>query len=326
MECYEDTNTIEDFKKELGDVTRKHVFGELDYTIEKAGLSVYSVYRWAKERRFDPNYNPSESNADEEYAQQKIDMFKGQNMRFIINELIDAQTDIVWLRRLTEGFNDPKSPKDKYEAKRYVAFLFFDDIVNSCLHSDDVCPREMFSKWMPDILDLLKSLSIEDYCKIKGYLAFLTRCSSNYGGSNGRQKTDFLDALAQLDEAFVNCGQNYGDEFIEPPYMSNHEWRKVEQAKLNRSDTLGLLSKKTISQFMKTYYGFLRSYIHGMNKSEDSCKALRELYRAGNTRIVNAAEYILKCAFCSFVSNSEHLAIRKECFKGGLKSNEVEAS
>ncbi len=307
--------SIERIEGILHDKLQAKLFGELAGMVEHAGILVFSVYRWATERNFSIVFDPHEYLNDKAFALEKLtSMLDHGDLHQIINELITAQTDVIWLRRVSSGANGEPSATDMQRAKRYVAFLFFDDLLKLC-RSGHCCPKNAMSQWGPLVLNLLKSLSLEDYCRIKGYLSFMERCRHSPEVHARDHYADFLDAMGGLDEGFINCGRH---EQRGPHEFHLHladDFEKVERAKMNRADTIGPISAETVSQFMQNFYGFVSSFSKGEADRERAHRALRELYRSGNTRVVTAAEYFLKCNICSLVPGDVHVAIREDCFK-----------
>jgi hypothetical protein len=307
--------TMIDLEEELSRRIREKLFGELTAAVENAGISVFSVYRWAAERNFSVVFDRREYDGDWEYAARRLmSMFDHMQLHEIIDELVSAQARIVWLRRVSEGTNGGLSPHDLREARRYVAFLFFDDMLRLC-RNGDCCPKTAISKSSSLILDLLKSLSLEDYCRIKGYLTFRNRHSRSDEAHHSFHRADFLKAMGELDSCFVNCGRSNGDKQYEFHHHLSGNLAGVERAKLNRSDTLGPIPTSTVSRFMENFYGFVSSFSSGETDTGRACQALRELYRFGNARVVNATEFFFKCIISSAVPPELHSKIREECFK-----------
>jgi hypothetical protein len=310
--------TMAEMEEMLSTLVGNKLFGDLTEVVTDAGMLVFSVYRWATQRKLSAVFDYQEYKNDQVYAFEEVtQMFRNLDLGKIVDRLIEVQAEVIWHRRVSEGKNGGMKPSDRQEAKRYIAFLFFDDLLRLCRENHS-CPRGMLasSEWSSLIVNLLKSLSIEDYCRIKAYLASIDRKQRGQGAPH-YEYADFLNAMADLDNCLVNCGITEGhDTKIYEHFLDGNN--RIQQAKMNRADTLGSISETTVSRFMDTYYGFLAGLGRGETKVEDASAALRELYRAGNTRIVNAAEYLLKCGISSLVPAEKQLAIRQDCFKPGL--------
>lgn len=306
-------------EERLMEMVNDEVFGGLTKVVKDAGIRVFSVYRWASKRNFSDVFDAQEYAKDRVYASEElVEMFGSLGLDEIVDRLIEEQTKVIWNRRVSEGKNGGPRPSDRQEAKRYIAFLFFDDLVKLCSENRS-CPRVVLaeSKWNSLIINLLKSLSIEDYCKIKAYLMSIEAAHSGQGGFH-HQQSNFLNAMGALDSRLVNCGlsETHAMAGVYEHFLDGYG--QIRQAKMNRADSLGFIPSATVSRFMETYYGFLETFARGNPDSEHAPAALRELYRAGNTRIVNAAEYLLKCGISSLVPKETHSAIRQECFKPAL--------
>lgn len=307
--------SIERIEQILREKLQAKLFGELAGMVEHAGILVFSVYRWAAERHFSIVFDPYEYLNDKVYALEKLILIlDNMDLDHVINELIGAQTDVIWHRRLSSGTNGGRSAADMQKAKRYIAFLFFDDLLELC-RSGHCCPKNAITQSGSVIVNLLKSLSLEDYCRIKGYLSFMERRRHFPEVNPSQHHTDFLDAMGGLDDRFVNCGLHDQCGSHELHLHLVDDFEKVERAKMNRSDTIGPISGETVGQFMQNFYGFLSSLSDGDVDEARAHQALRELYRSGNTRVVTAAEYLLKCKTCSLVPNDAQVAIRQDCFK-----------
>lgn len=302
--------------KRLEGVLERKIFGPLTKLVVDAGIEVYSVYRWAMKRNFSAIFDAVEYENDRIYASHKVtEMLESMTLEEIVDHLIESQAEVVWHRRVCEGKNGGVTDKDRQEAKRYISFLIFNDLLKLCADGK-YCPRDVLinSEWGNYIVFLLKSLSLEDYCKIHAYLSYKNREQSGKEDQNLAQR-DFLGAMGIIDRSFYCCGRNDNHDvtMFAGHFLTEHD--NIARAKLNRSDTLGTISERTVDRFMEVYYGFLDRFIKGHNFIDHAPSALIELYRSGNTRIVNAGEFLLKCCISAHVPDDIHMSIRQDCYK-----------
>ncbi len=291
----------------------KYIFG-VQNLLDKVALTVLAGHRWAKNRNFDTFSNETVFVTDKEYVEKLLEQkYSGKTLKEIIDEMINVQAEVIYLRRIREG---KQQLPDDYEndrmiAKRYVAFLFFEGLVKDCVEQG-VCPDFGINLMGQEVIHLLKSLTIDDYCKIKGYLLFLER-KEKYGKSiHGLDKDDYLSAMNDLDRAFLNCNCQPMKRVHSRMLTLIDSERVIKKAKFNTCSRLGHQEARTVEDFVAKYYSFVKEvkYKDANRREKEALVLLSDLYNKANSKIINASEFILKCMIASYVSEENHTVIR----------------
>lgn len=307
---------------ELGDEFVNKLFDRVVYyavgnneLIDKVAVKVLAGHRWAKDREFDPTFIQEHFDKDRNYAEDLLKNFQNSCKTFdkVIEEMINVQAAVIFLRRIKE--RQPQSPddyeNDKWEAKRYVAYLFFEDIRNNCM-KDGICPDFSINLLHPEIVHLLKSLTVEDYCRIKGYLQYIERDEQH---QHGFDLSDYLNSMGYLDQVFLNCKNQKLKKLNKQEGFSFDDKQVVKKAKLNTCYRLGCVAEENIEAFVNEYYAFLNQVVPDQREKKDAIKILKDLYNKSNSKIVNMMEFLLKCMVASYVDQREHADIRRAAGK-----------
>ena len=290
--------------------------------IEEATLTVLAGYYWARNRNFDPVFNQAAYDDDRRRAEKRLRDIYGAEvekpLQQLIQEMIKKQAEVIWWRRVTDGkdpgFNPDLYAQDGWEAKRYVAYLFFEGIRKSCFE-EGICPDFAINAIGKEIIDLIKSLTIEEYCRIKGYLFFL-RERDKYGeGAYGFDEGNYLSAMNDLDKTFLNCNhrttKRMCDDFVK--LMDDEE--KIKKAKYSPRDRIGHIDQEAIKEFVDRYYSFIRKVVSNDIDHQEAEKVLVDLYHKSNSKIINMMEFLLKCMIASYVDEKVHFKIRLDSGK-----------
>jgi hypothetical protein len=289
--------------------------------VDNVAIQVLSVYEWAKHRNFDTVFDPRKYSQDCERAKEQLKKeYSGKTLQELINKMINLQAEVIWLRRLKEGKG--QSPEDyendRWEAKRYIAYLFLEDIRTSCF-KDGICPDFKINLLSKDIVDLLKSLTIEEYCRINGYLRFLERNDKHNHVVHDYDQRDYLNAMGDLDKVFLNCSYKRMKQINEKYKAFYDKEEQIKKAKYNTCSRLGCITPYTIEKFVDDYYDFINKVLSHQGAKENAVNILKRLYDKCNSRIVNATEFLLKCMIASYVDKDEHNKIRIEAGKRELE-------
>lgn len=295
-----------------------YIFGE-SKQIDKVAVTVLSGHHWAKKRNFDSFFIQEIFDNDREHAKELLRYYSGKKtLQEVIDAIINFQAAIIYLRRIRE--QEPESSgdyeNDKWAAKRYVAYLFFEDIRKNCIE-DGVCPDFKINLISDEIIDLLKSLTVEDYCRIKGYLRFLDR-----NKIHGYDFDDYMYGMGYLDSVFLNCkGKKMKKLHKEKYKLLLHNEEEIKKAKQNTCYRLGCkdTDKINIEEFVNQYYTFIRKIISNEVEKKHAVEILKNLYNKSNSKIINMAEFLLKCLIASYVDEKDHVKIRADASKCGIE-------
>jgi hypothetical protein len=303
-------------------VLAKLLDNEFKKVIEAAAITVLAGYYWARDRNFDPLFDQEAYDDDRRHAEKKLrEMYEDKKtLQQIINEMINRQANVIWRRRRKqgddEGYSYYRYQQDRWEAKRYVAYLFFEEIRKNCFEKG-ICPDFGVNLIGKEVINLLKSLTVEEYCKIKGYLSFLERTA------HGFDKDDYLKAMDDLDNTFLNCNcltmkricGSFGELLGE--LLDDEE--KIKKAKYSPQDRLGYIDQKAIEDFVNGYYSFIKKAVSIDENHKDAEPLLTELYHKANSKIINMMEFLLKCMIASYVNLEIHSLIRLKFDKTEIK-------
>ncbi len=174
-----------------------YLLGENDF-LDRVGTTVLAGYNWARNRGFDPRYDPAVFEADRNGAIQWMrEALSGQSLASFLESLINAQAEVIWIRKVNNGYQGVQPPeeydRDRQEAERFVAFLLFNEIVRKYLE-EGVWPR-LGIVLGEEVSNLLAKLSVEDYGRIGGYLEFSSRAPD---AAHGAHTEDFQKAMIRL--------------------------------------------------------------------------------------------------------------------------------
>jgi len=312
-----------DRKKDKSKQIENKIMGEaikagFEEIIKSAAITIFAGYSWARYRNFDPVFNQRDFDADRRHAETVYaKIYKDKNTKEIIDEMINRQAEIIWWRRYLDGndtgYSDYQSQQDRWEAKRYAAYLFFKELVEKCI-SKKICPEFNAAEIGSEIFDLLKSLTIEEYCKIKGYLCFLER------REHGFDKEHYLSAMNDLDRAFLNCGNNAMKRMNSVIFDSikTEDYDSITKAKCRPADRLGYIDREAAEEFVNKYYSFVETVISNDVNAGDAVDLLVDLYHGCHSKIINVLEFTLKCMIASYVDERLHSSIRGESCKQEL--------
>ena len=271
---------LKELEQEIYDRVVTYIFKTNDL-IDSVAITVLAGYSWAKNRNFDTFFNETMFVADREYAENLlVQKYSGKKLKDIIDEMINMQAEVIWLRRVKEG--KQQSPddygNDRMRAKRYVAYLFFEDIRKNCCEKN-ICPDFQVKLISDEVIHLLKSLTVEDYCRIKGYLQFIDR-----NNAHGQDCGDYLHGMSYLDSIFVNCKK-------QKPIKLNEEYEKllddkeqISAAKHHTCYRLGCIDEETIEGFVNEYYTFVRKIFSDQIDERHAIRILRDLYNKSNSK------------------------------------------
>jgi hypothetical protein len=314
------TDELKELERELFGRVIKYIFGE-NNLIDNVAITVLAGYSWAKNRNLDAFFNETMFVADREYAKNQLKQkYSGKTLKEIIDEMINMQAEVIWLRRVKEGRQ--KSPddyeNDRMRAKRYVAYLFFEDIRNNCFEKK-ICPDFRVKLISDEIIHLLKSLTVEDYCRIKGYLRFVDRNNGHGEEVHGYDYGDYLYGMSYLDNVFVNCKNQINIKFNNEYEKLLDNEDKISQAKHHSCYRLGCVDEETIEGFVNEYYTFIRKIFSDQIDERHAVRILRNLYNKSNSKIINMLELLLKCMIASYIDARVHDNIRVTAGKQSVK-------
>lgn len=292
--------------------TNKFLFGEM---LEIVAITVLAGHHWATNRNFDDFFDAALYASDREYAKQQLEHFYDKkNLNETIQEMINRQAHTISLRRKKDGIGDHPDDycKDRWEAKRFVAFLFFEEILKGCIEKCK-CPIVGDDNILSgEIIELLKSLSIEEYCRIKGYLFYLSDQHSNSENYiHGNDAKHYFKAMDLLDKAFLNCkGEKNKTCCSSMSELILDDHSKIKKAKQNPSDRLGYIDSDSVKSFVEKYYSLIEKIFSGKKAAHDPISVLHDLYNKDNSKIINMVEFMLKCMIASHVEDDAHWKIR----------------
>lgn len=297
--------------QELDRKLSSYFFGN-NKLIDTVATIVFAGYLWAKHGNFDDIIHKEGIIFGEKHDAEELlkRYYSNKSIKYIIEEMINKQAEVIWLRRRKGGnVSDEYYERDKWEAKRYVAYLFFEELLRNCVDKHS-CPD--FSKGMDkEILTLLKSLSVEEYCRIRGYLNFRERSDSNGFEKHGYDQQDYLDAMAHLDCAFKNCKETIRNTLSKHKHtVFPDRLGDIITAKINPSDRLGPIDQEAVELFVRNFYGFVEDLYENTSGKEDAIKVLRGIYSKDNAKIINMVEFITKCIVAAHVEKDTYKGIR----------------
>lgn len=320
---------VEDLKQHLKNL-EKQLNGSIkdDYfsnenIINKIAITVIAGYYWARDRDFNNFFDEAEFIKDRKNAIKELEKtYKNKNnLKDVLKEMVNKQAEVVWRRRKFEGIEDPPNSydRDNWEAKRFIAYLFADKIITDCIESN-VCPDFKLNLFDPEIVNLLKSLTIEEYCRIKAYLIFLRNTQSYSGKVYWNDDVNYREATNFLDKAFHNCKCMKKVKMDKNKYsllLGNIETEKIKKAKKIPCDRIGPINHMNIEKFVDEYYAFFDAIQKNPQekKEDDLTKIIKMLYDVSYTNVINIFEFMLKCMFLSHINESKHEEIRKEAGK-----------
>lgn len=296
--------------------------------VANMAIVVLAGHQWAKHRNFDKFFDQEKYDEDRAEAEKILRGLYNENkpLKDILELMTKMQADVIYWRRVLNGGNLLSTPeqqnRDTWEAKRYIAYLFFDDVLHNCINIIK-CPD--FSKVFnnPDIFNLMKSLTIEEYCRIKSYLLYLGDQNKMGVKEECRDDKYFLGAMGYLDQAFYNCDGNCNKK-INSKYRRRFSSKKEDiiKAKYNPHDRLGDMNIEDIKKFVDAYYSFIEKYEIPNDQKDpgDSTKnqattLLEFMYDKKNSKFVNMMEFSSKCMIASYVDRNKHETIRSDAKK-----------
>lgn len=287
------------------------IFGGINKLLE-IGITVHAGYLWGKYRNFDKVFDEDKYNKDridaENYIKSifNINNFTQEDLQQLIDKLIDFQSHVIYLRRTYDTKADPScdtfTDGDKNEAKKFIAWLFFNGIIEDCIEKS-ICP-DFYLNLPPEIIESLQHLTVEEYCKINAYLSYLNRLEN---GIEGDEKSDYYNALAYLESAFINC--------------RNEEYKCIKN--LDHYDLiLSCINNKFIKQHNTTFDTeiYLKEYKLILQKVIDKKQVTRDenhyllsiLCSHQNAKYINVIEYMIKCILISHIDAITYDKIRDE--------------
>lgn len=266
----------------------KYFYGNNSLVDEVAKI-VFADYKWVTERNFDTIFDSKMFEEDRRYAEEILKKFTAKPLSEIIDEMIKNQAHVIWRRRVYDGRDYGYDPhiyeNDNREAKKYIAYLFFEDIVKNCA-KNGICPdfcidpiKGKINNIGEKMIELLKLLTVDDYCCIKGYLLFLDR-KIKLGNSqkiHGYDYADYMEGINCLKGVLLNdnSGQN------EP---------------LN----------KIISDFINQYRLFIGKIGNKEDKKEENVvERLKNIYSKPILKDTNMIDFILKHTITGFLIQTE---------------------
>lgn len=298
----------------------------MEKIIRSNAIKVFAGYAWARNRNFDEVYDPKAFEEDKKYGEQLLkETYKGETLplKDLIRKMIDKQAEVIWWRRVLDGRDPGYSTylyeRDRWEAKRYIAYLFFEELRKNCVQKG-ICPDLALSLKGQIIIDLLKSLTIEEYCKIKGYLAFLDRRQNNGGVVHGLENHDYMLAMKDLDSSFLNCNCRARKQFTAhaQKIVIVKDCEEIKNAKYNTRDRLGHMDRLAIELFVDKYCAFVNAVFSNSVERNEAVVLLTDLYHNSNSKIINMVEFFLKCLIASYVDETVHSRIRINSHKSAL--------
>lgn len=302
--------------KALGNELHKYFF-ENDDLINRVAVRVLAGHYWAKYRNFDAFPDKYKEVEDWKAAEKDLEnLYSGKPLKEIIHIMVNNQADVIHLRRRKERIPDPPNSykRDNWEAKRYIAYLFFEEILYECIKKK-ICPDFNINVKSQEIINLLRSLTIEEYCRIKAYIYFLDDQEKNGCQAYYKDEFNYHNAMSFLDTAFQNCkcGQNVPIQNIE--WLKDSNIDAIREAKRNTQNRIGPIPEGIIGKFVNEFYPFINRLLTNSHSKEETIKILSKIVDKSNTKIVNVVEFMLKCMIASHVSDDEYNEIRVEVGK-----------
>lgn len=298
----------------------------MEEIVELNAVRVFAGYAWARNRDFNTVYDEAAFEEDRIYGEnlfKKIYKEKTPSLEELIREMINRQAEVIWWRRVVNGTDPGYSQylyeRDRWEAKRYIAYLFFEELRENCVHRG-ICPDFGLSLKGQAVIDLLKSLTVEEYCKIKGYLAFLNRKQNAGRAAYGLEHNDYMLAMKDLDSSFLNCNCHVKKQFTADAQkiVIVKDCEKIKAAKYNTRDRLGHIDPSVVEDFVDRYCAFIQDIFSRNVQRKDAVDLLAALYHNSNSKIINMVEFILKCLIASYVDEKIHSKIRLGFYKSDL--------
>jgi hypothetical protein len=175
--------------------------------LDRVGVTVLAARAWARERDFDPRFDPDAYEADRVRAEGILRALSPRTtLAAFVGLLVDAQADVGRLRRMRDGRpgvgSDGETASERGEAEKYVACLFL---------SGTVAHLRETGKWPPHpavlgrpVLDLLARLTASDFARISGYLAFADR-AGKAEETHGQDHDDYLAAFGWMGATLDEC-------------------------------------------------------------------------------------------------------------------------
>lgn len=226
----------------------------LQPVISRVAITVLAGFQWAKNRNFARFYDKRCAEEDWRLAENELrELYSDKSIGELLQIMIDRQAEVIFLRRQADGGKDDASfiPRDRWEAKRYVAFLFFNDFVEKCVE-ETVCPEDTEFIKFPAILQLLKSLSIEDYCRISAYLSYRSRLDSGTYASSPDCSSDYYAAHDFLEQAFTNCKKRSKTCARRPLLFGGGiDRHQIAEAKARPTDRYGHIDLQRVADYVE---------------------------------------------------------------------------
>ena len=304
----------DDFQKKMdlkiSEFGRKYVFGG-DKIIDFVATTVIAGHHWAKYRDFDTSPDKYKEIEEWKTAEKELrNFYNGKPLKKVLEDMINRQANVIYLRRQVENIPDPPNhyDRDKWEAKRYIAYLFFDEILYGCVH-DHLCPDFDINLISQEVVDLLRSLTIEEYCRIKAYVVFLDNRKNIGNQAYYKDDLNYYNALSLLDKAFQNCKRRKNATLQNGGWL-NQDVDTIRKAKRKTEDRIGPIPKGIIKDFVNKFYPYINQLPKNSHGKEETIKILSRIYDKSNTKIINVIEFMLKCMIASHVSDDEYNEIR----------------
>jgi hypothetical protein len=180
-------------------------FGD-DQLTDTVAITIFAGHIWARDRHFDTSFNPEAYEQDRRLAEALLcDTCSGMGLREVINAMINTQAEVNWLRKVRNGYQGLQSStefdEDRHQAERFVAFLFFDAFLRDFLKTGAWPAYGVGLK--ESLVDLFKTLPLDEFARISGYLEFLDRRSRIAEGAHGYHADDYLSAFGALEKVWT---------------------------------------------------------------------------------------------------------------------------
>jgi hypothetical protein len=220
-----------------------------------------------------------------------------------IDTIIRIQAHLIWHKNGRRP-NDKKGMEDDwFDAKRYIYFLFVDNLLKSC-HSGNACPLDSFTL---NSAEYMQSLTIEEFAKFKAYLKWKDRTGGNIYIINSEHSNDYYDSIKYVKKIAAGCDlckRLLKNSSPLSTFISSNKFNvdKIETAKCNYLTHKNKpTNKEIVHSYMENYYNVVKEH-HKEGFSQNIVKQLQNQVNATSHDVATIFELVLNC-YISSIAN-----------------------
>lgn len=235
----------------------------------------------------------------------------------VIDDFIDAQAWLFWFMNLCQNQNEQSKLDDFHSARRYVAFLIAENILDD---QDDSSIMVKCLSLSTKQIQLLRGLSFDEYCQYRAYThRQYIRFSGekNLSGTETEKYTSAKNYLLnkKISEKIKNNKNNKTPTKNLLIRAKFQPYIEIRQAKINTLTRLGRLTKENldyIDYYVEPYYKKIRT---ALDKDMNTSLFLPKEFHAYSP-VFDMFEYILSLITPGPIASVSKLSDSKTVLKG----------